>query len=250
MKRTMHDQVAVVTGAGQGLGQAIAVRLAEEGCHVAVVDINQLLAEKVAGQVGSLGRKARVFIADMSVWDAVADLARQVVEIFGQADILINNVGWPCPGGPIQEQSVAVWEKSMLLNLTTQFFGCKAFVPHMVGRGYGRIVNVSSMAGKEGNPNLIPYSAAKSGVIGLTKALGKELATTGVLVNCICPAVIETEGAKLVGAETQKMLISKIPMGRMGRPEEVAALVAYLSSPDCSFSTGAVYDISGGRATY
>ncbi len=120
----------------------------------------------------------------------------------------------------------------------------------MLDKGYGRITNISSMAGKEGNPHLVPYSSAKAGVIGLTKALGKEVATSGVAVNCICPAVIETEGAKLVGPETQKVLIGKIPMGRMGQPHEVAALVAYLSSPECSFSTGAVYDISGGRATY
>ncbi len=187
---------------------------------------------------------------DVSDWEAVQKLAGAVLDDFGKVEILVNNVGWPCPGAPIHGQSNEVWERSLLLNLTTQFYGCKVFSPHMVEQGYGRIVNVSSVAGKEGNPELIPYSASKAGVIGLTKALGKELALTGVSVNCICPAVIETEGAKLVGQEVHEALIAKIPMGRMGQPEEVAALVAYLSSPECSFSTGAVYDLSGGRATY
>ncbi len=246
----MRDHVAVVTGAGQGLGEAIALRLAEEGSHVAVVDIDDELAQRTAGRIRESGRRAPVFQTDVTDWGQVQELARSVVREFGKVDILINNVGWACAGAPIQEQSVEVWDQSILICLTSQFYCCKAFVPPMVEQGYGRIVNISSMAGKEGNPNLIPYSTAKSGIIGLTKALGKELAQTGVMVNCICPAVIETEGAKLVGAETQKVLISKIPMGRMGQPREVAALVAYLSSPECSFSTGAVYDISGGRATY
>ncbi len=249
MKR-IQDHVAVVTGAGQGLGEAFAIRLAEEGSHVAVVDIDRPLADRTAERIRSMGREAETYDTDVADWDQVQQLADSVAQRFGKVDILVNNVGWACAGAPIQKQSNEVWDRSINICLTSQFYCCKAFVPVMVDRGYGRIINISSMAGKEGNPNLIPYSTAKAGIIGLTKALGKELAETGVLVNCICPAVIETEGAKLVGAETQKVLISKIPMGRMGQPEEVAALVAYLSSPECSFSTGAVYDISGGRATY
>ena len=240
----------MVTGAGQGLGRAIALRLGQEGARVVLADIDGKAASSVARDIEAAGAGTLVHEMDVSDWGAVQELARIVLDAYGKVEILVNNVGWPCPGAPIQEQSNEVWERSILLNLTTQFYGCKVFVPHMVERGYGRIVNISSMAGKEGNPNLIPYSTAKAGVMGLTKALGKELALTGVAVNCICPAVIETEGAKLVGQEVHEALIAKIPMGRMGQPEEVAALVAYLSSPECSFSTGAVYDLSGGRATY
>ncbi len=243
----LENHVAVVTGAGQGLGQAIARRLGREGARVVLVDIDGEAAGRVASDIGG---GAIVHEADVSDWEALQKLARTVLDAYGKVEILVNNVGWPCPGAPIHEQSNDVWERSLLLNLTTQFYGCKLFSPHMVEQGYGRIVNISSMTGKEGNPDLTPYSTAKAGVIGLTKALGKELALTGVSVNCICPAVIETEGAKLVGQEVHEALIAKIPMGRMGQPEEVASLVAYLSSPECSFSTGAVYDLSGGRATY
>ena len=246
----LQDQVAVVTGAGQGLGQAIALRLAEEGANIAAVDLNAATGQEVARQIEEKGSRAVVYDTDVSNWEAVQGLATQVIGDLGRVDILVNNVGWPCPGAPLTEQSNEVWEKSLLLNLTTQFYCCKAFIPHMLERSYGRIINVSSMAGKDGNPDIIPYSTAKAAIKGMTKGLGKELATTGIAVNCICPAVIETEGAKLVGPEVHKILIGKIPMGRMGQPDEVAALVAYLASPECSFSTGAVYDISGGRATY
>ena len=246
----LQDQVAVVTGAGQGLGLAIALRLAQEGGKVVIVDLNREAGERAVQEISARGGAAIFYDTDVTSWPAVQALSSEVMNELGQVDILINNVGWPCSGAPLPEQSNEVWEKSLLLNLTTQFYCCKAFIPHMVQRSYGRIVNVSSMAGKDGNPDIIPYSTAKAAIIGMTKGLGKELATTGVAVNCICPAVIETEGAKLVGQEVHEILIGKIPMARMGQPEEVAALVAYLASPECSFSTGAVYDISGGRATY
>ncbi len=248
--RRIEGHVSVITGAAQGLGQAMALRLAEEGSHIAVVDIARKPAERTAAQIREKGREAIVYETDVTDWTQVQNLAESVRQQFGKVEILINNVGWSSPGGPIQDQSVEMWDKTILICLSSAFYCCKAFVPLMLEEGYGRIVNISSMAGKDGNPNLVPYSTAKAGVIGLTKALGKELAQSGVMVNCICPAVIETEGALMVGPETQKVLISKIPMGRMGQPYEVAALVAYLASPECSFSTGAVYDISGGRATY
>ncbi len=248
--RRIEGHVSVITGAAQGLGQAMALRLAEEGSHIAVVDIARKPAERTAAQIREKGREAIVYETDVTDWTQVQNLAESVRQQFGKVEILINNVGWSSPGGPIQDQSVEMWDKTILICLSSAVYCCKAFVPLMLEEGYGRIVNISSMAGKDGNPNLVPYSTAKAGVIGLTKALGKELAQSGVMVNCICPAVIETEGALMVGPETQKVLISKIPMGRMGQPYEVAALVAYLASPECSFSTGAVYDISGGRATY
>ena len=151
---------------------------------------------------------------------------------------------------PISEISIEEWRRVLSIDLDSAFFCCKAAVPHLVRRRYGRIVNIASIAGKEGNPNHSPYSTAKAGVIGFTKSLGKELATTGVLVNCVAPALIETDLTRGFPEEMARTLVSKIPLGRMGQAHEVAAMVAWLCSPECTFSTGAVFDVSGGRATY
>src|SRR5213079_1489338 len=169
---------------------------------------------------------------------------------FGRIDVLVNNAGIAGRAAPLPEVTEAEWDQMMAVDLKSVYLCCRAVLPAMLQQHSGAIVNVASIAGKEGNPNMVPYSTAKAGVIGLTKALAKEVATRGIAVNAVAPAVIGTQLLEQMTKETVDLLISKIPMGRVGRPEEVAALVAWLASDECSFSTGAVYDLSGGRATY
>ncbi|WP_238006972.1 SDR family NAD(P)-dependent oxidoreductase [Dactylosporangium sp. AC04546] len=223
-------RVAVVTGGASGLGQACASRLAQDGINAISFDV-------------SAGADVVVDVVDP---DAVA----QAVAAVGPVDIVVNSAGIVGPNKPLWEVSDSEWRETFAVNVTGTFNLCRAVVPTMRDRGWGRIVNFASMAGKDGNPNLSAYSASKAAVIGLTKSLGKELATTGVLVNAIAPAVIRTPMNEHTAPEVLSGLTSLIPMGRLGRPEEVAELVAWLVSNRCSFSTGAVYDISGGRATY
>jgi 3-oxoacyl-[acyl-carrier protein] reductase len=173
-----------------------------------------------------------------------------VTSAWGKVDILVNNAGIAGRSAPAWELSVDEWRDVINIDLTGVFLGCRAVLPEMIERGYGRIVNIASIAGKEGNPNAVPYSAAKAGVIGLTKSVAKEVATKGVIVNAITPAVIETEILKQVSQEHIAYMTSRIPMGRVGQPSEVAALAAFLCSDEVTFSTGAVFDLSGGRATY
>jgi 3-oxoacyl-[acyl-carrier protein] reductase len=189
----------------------------------------------------------RLDVTDPASWEAAVERA---TSDWGRLDILVNNAGIAGRSAPATELSVEEWRQVIELDLTGVFLGCRAALPTMTGAGYGRIVNIASIAGKEGNPNAVPYSAAKAGVIGLTKAIAKEVATKGVLVNSVAPAVVETPILAQVSAEHIAYMTSRIPMGRVGQPHEVAALVAFLCSDDLSFSTGAVYDISGGRATY
>lgn len=246
----MNEQVAIITGAARGIGAAIAERLAREGVTVAVADIDLDGAKREAARIAEGGGPAfavRVDVGDVASARALID---EVVARTGRIDILVNNAGTTGASRPVVELSEAEWRHVMSIDLDGVFYCCKAVVPVMLQRGYGRIVNIASIAGKEGNPNMSAYSAAKAGVIGLTKSLGKELANSGILVNAVAPAVIETDLLQQVSAETAHYMISRIPMGRMGQVSEVAALVAWLSSRECSFSTGAVYDISGGRATY
>ncbi|HEX3303538.1 MAG TPA: SDR family NAD(P)-dependent oxidoreductase, partial [Thermomicrobiales bacterium] len=180
-------------------------------------------------------------------WQAAALAANNLL---GPVDILVNNAGIAGRSAPTWELSVEEWQQVVDIDLTGVFLGCRAVLPDMLDRGYGRIVNIASIAGKEGNPNAVPYSAAKSGVIGLTKAIAKEVATKGVIINAITPAVIETEILKQVSQSHIDYMTSRIPMGRVGQPHEVAALAAFLCSEEITFSTGAVFDLSGGRATY
>jgi 3-oxoacyl-[acyl-carrier protein] reductase len=177
-------------------------------------------------------------------------MVREVVDRWGRLDVLVNNAGITGRSFPIWELGDEDWRRVIEVDLTSVFLCCRAAVRVMLAQGAGRIVNIASIAGKEGNPTLVPYSTAKAGVIGLTKALAKEVATRNIFVNAVAPAVIGTEMLKQMEQSTVDLLISKIPMGRVGKPEEVAALVAWLASDQCSFSTGAVYDLSGGRATY
>ena len=221
---------AIVTGGMSGLGAACAERLEKEGIEVVRLDV-------AAG-------------AD-EVVDVTDGLAVQAaLDRIGPVDILVNSAGIVGPNVPLWEVSTEDWERTFAVNVTGAFRLCHALVPGMVERGWGRIVNIASIAGKDGNPKLSAYSASKAAVIAMTKSLGKELATTGVLANAIAPAVFETPMNATTAPEVLERLVSLIPMQRLGRAEELAALVAWLTSEECSFSTGAVYDISGGRATY
>ena len=221
---------ALITGGASGIGRATAKRLTADGIEVITADI-------APG-------------ADVSLDVTDADAAIRVVEDLGDIDILVNSAGIVGPGKPLWETTPEEWHAVFAVNLHGSVNMCRAAIPGMLDRGWGRIVNVASMAGKDGNPNLSPYSASKAAVIGFTKSLGKELATSGVIVNVIAPAVIATEMNAITPPDVLKHISSLIPMGRHGLPEEVAELIAWLTSDKCTFSTGAVYDISGGRATY
>ena len=240
-------KTALVTGAARGIGLAVASRLAADGARVALLDLDLATTEAAARKVGG---DALAIAADVTRGAEVDAAVRRVVERWGRLDVLVNNAGITGRSFPIWELTDEDWRRVIDVDLTGVFLCCRAAVRVMLEQASGRIVNIASIAGKEGNPTLVPYSSAKAGVIGLTKALAKEVATRGIHVNAVAPAVIGTELLKQMEKSTVDMLVGKIPMGRMGTPEEVAALVAWLASDECSFSTGAVYDLSGGRATY
>ncbi len=242
-----NSKTALVTGAARGIGLAIASRLAADGARVAVLDIDVKASEAAAKKVGG---GAISISADVTKAADVDAAIRRVIDTWGRLDILVNNAGITGRSFPIQELSDEDWSRVIAADLTSVFLCCRAAIKVMLGQGSGRIINIASIAGKEGNPTLVPYSAAKAGVIGLTKALAKEVCTKGILVHAIAPAVIGTELLQQMEQSTVDLLVSKIPMGRVGRPEEVAALAAWLASDDCSFTTGAVHDLSRGRATY
>jgi 3-oxoacyl-[acyl-carrier protein] reductase len=236
----MTTPTALVTGAARGIGLACAQRLRAAGCRVVGVDLGTPALAEAAAHLD--------VVAELDVSDAAA--VRRLVAEHGPFDIVVNSAGVVGPNKPMWEVSDDEWRSTLAVNLDGVFHVCRAVVPAMVERGWGRIVNIASIAGKEGNPNLAAYSASKAAVIGFTKSIGKELATTGVLVNSIAPAVIATPMNSDTAPEVLQYMIAKIPMARTGSAEEVAALVLWLSSDECSFSTGACYDISGGRATY
>ena len=239
-------RTAVVTGGASGIGLACARRLVEAGARTILWDRD---AAGIDAAVAVLGQGASAHALDITDESAIAAAAAQAAAS-GPVQILVNSAGIGGSGLPVWEVDVAAWRRMIEINLTGQFLVCRALVPAMMASGWGRIVNIASVAGKEGNPNASAYSASKAGLIGFTKSLGKELIGTGVLANCVCPAVIETPMVDQVTAAQLDYMTAKIPMGRLGQPDEVAALVAWLSSEDCTFSTGAAYDISGGRATY
>ena len=243
----LNGRVALVTGGARGIGLAIARRLVADGARVAVVDLDKSAAEAAAGD---LGDAATALVADVT---RTADVERAVAAAharWGRLDIVVNNAGITGGSKLTWELTDEDWNQVIACDLTSVFLVSRAAVKLMLPQRSGRIVNIASIAGKEGNPTLVPYSTAKAGVIGFTKALAKEVANQGILVNAVAPAVIGTDMVKQMSKETVDYLIAKIPMGRVGRPDEVAALVAWLVSDECTFSTGAVYDLSGGRATY
>ena len=237
-------QVAVITGAGSGIGLAVAQRLTSEGATISGWDISQALLDE-GGEVF-----AQKLCVDQSDEQAVAQAALRTIEAFGQIDVLVVSAGITGPNLPLAEYPCDEWRKVMDVNLNGAFYVNRAVVPHMISKRYGRIVNIASVAGKEGNPNASAYSASKAAVIGMTKSLGKELARTGILVNAVTPAAVRTAIFDQMSQAHIDFMLSKIPMGRFGTVDENAALVAWLASRECSFSSGAVFDISGGRSTY
>lgn len=243
----MANDVAIVTGAARGIGRAIAQRLHDDGMVVIIADIDNAAARSAASEIGERAQPHHLDVTSEDSWTA---LLADVSVCHGTVSVLVNCAGIAGRSAPSWELTPAEWRQVIDIDLTGVYLGCRAVLPSMLEAAYGRIVNIASIAGKEGNPNASPYSAAKAGVIGLTKSIAKEVATKGILVNAVTPAVIETDILKQVSPQHVEYMVSRIPMGRVGQPEEVAALVSFLCSREVSFSTGAVFDISGGRATY
>ncbi|HWE21487.1 MAG TPA: SDR family NAD(P)-dependent oxidoreductase [Hyphomicrobiaceae bacterium] len=245
----LDGRCAIVTGGAQGIGRAIAERFLISGAVVAIWDRDGRLAEETAEALKPRGR-AVAFAVDVTDYAGVEQARDATVESFGHIDILVNNAGIGGPTRPMWEYPLDVWRQVMAVNLDGPFHCCRAVVPHMIAKGYGRIVNIASIAGKEGNPQASAYSASKAGLIALTKSLGKELAAYDISVNCITPSSADTALLRQFSPDFVKAMLAKVPRGRFVRVEEIASLVAFCASVECSFTTGAVYDISGGRATY
>jgi 2-dehydro-3-deoxy-L-rhamnonate dehydrogenase (NAD+) len=245
----LNGRTAIVTGGARGIGFAAAQKLLASGAAVALWDVDQAA---LTGAVAALKQSDRVRAAVVDVTNeaSIATAVDALMADLGKIDILVNNAGITGGNAPLWELDPVVWRRVIEVNLVGPYLTCRAVVPHMVAGGYGRIVNIASIAGKDGNPNASHYSASKAGLIGLTKSLAKELATEGVLVNCITPAAARTEMFEQMTKAHIDYMLSKIPMNRFVAVEELAAMIAWLASEDCSFSTGAVFDISGGRAVY
>ena len=241
-----QGRAAIVTGAASGIGQAIAARLAAEGAAVSLWDIN---ADALAGAKQATGAAATVALDITDAARVEAAMAESVAAL-GRLDILVASAGITGPNAPVRDYPLEAWRRVIDINLNGLFYCNRAAVPHLERNGYGRIVNIASIAGKEGNPNAAAYSASKAGVIGFTKSLGKELAATEIRVNCVTPAAVRTPIFEQMTEQQIAYMLSKIPIGRFGTLDEVTALVCWLASEECSFSTGAVFDVSGGRATY
>ena len=245
----LKGRVAVITGGAQGIGRAIAQRLLQSGARAILWDIDQPGLTSAARELGSLGT-VDTRVVELTDDAAIAAATAAAIAHAGKIDILINNAGITGGNAPSWELDPAVWRHVIEVNLVAPWLTCRQVVPSMLSQGYGRVVNIASVAGKEGNPNASHYSASKAGLIALTKSLAKEVATRGVLVNAITPAVAKTSMFEQMTRSHIDYMLGKIPMGRFVEVGEIAAMAAWLSSEDCSFSTGAVFDITGGRSTY
>jgi 3-oxoacyl-[acyl-carrier protein] reductase len=243
----LKNRVAVITGGAQGIGFAVAERFVASGAKVVLWDIDEPLLSKATAALGAAASGARVELTDAA---AVSAATQAALAQLGRIDILVNNAGITGGNGPTWELAPDMWRRTIEVNLVAPYLTCHAIVPAMIKQGYGRIVNVASVAGKEGNPNASHYSASKAGLIALTKSLGKELATKNILVNAVAPAAARTAMFEQMKPEFIDYMLSKIPMGRFVEPNEIAAAIAWLASEDCSFTTASVLDVSGGRATY
>ena len=245
----LKGRVAVITGGAQGIGYAVAERMLASGASVVLWDIDAARLNDAETALARLGTVS-AGIVELSLQADVEAATEAAIKVHGRIDILVNNAGITGGNAPTWELDAAVWRRVIDVNLVGPFLTCRAVVPQMLKQGYGRIVNIASVAGKEGNPNASHYSASKAGLIALTKSLAKEVATKGVLVNAITPAVARTAMFEQMTQEHIDFMLGKIPMARFLEVGEAAAMIAWLSSEECSFSTGAVFDLSGGRATY
>jgi NAD(P)-dependent dehydrogenase (short-subunit alcohol dehydrogenase family) len=243
-------RVALITGGAGGIGMAIARRLAAGGARIALADLDLDSLASAVGELRRSGRTATGVPGDVSQPDAVTRIVERVLAEWSHIDILINNAGVMGRTAPLTEQSLEDWQRVIDVDLTSVFLMTRAVLPHMRVRRSGCVVSVSSIAGKEGTPNLVPYSVAKAGIIGFTKALGKEVVGDGIRVNCVAPGVVQTALLEQLPASATRTMLSKVPMGRFGTVDEVAAVVQFLASDDASFITAQCFDASGGRATY
>jgi 3-oxoacyl-[acyl-carrier protein] reductase len=248
-ERFRQDSAAAVTGGARGIGFAVAERLARAGVRVALWDLDRARAESSARELAAAGKVIAVAV-DITDEAAVGRALDETTERLGKLDIFVNNAGIAGASKTLWDYTPEEWRQVFRINVEGMYLCCRAVVPQMIARGYGRIVNVASIAGKEGNPNASAYSASKAAVMGLTKSLAKELATKGVIVNCVTPAAVKTEIFQQISQAHIDYMLSKIPMARFGKVEEMAAMICWLASEDCSFTTGGVFDLSGGRATY
>lgn len=247
----LTGHTAVVTGAATGIGEAVVRRLAAAGASVAAVDLDMEGAARVAGDIaGGPGRLVFPVRADISSEESVNQAIAEVLGRTGRIDVLVNNAGIAGRAAPLWEQTAEDWQRVIAVNMNGVFHCCRAVINHMRERHYGRIVNVASIAGKEGNPNMTGYSSTKAAVIAFTKSLAKEVATEGICVNSVAPAVVRTRILDQLTPAQIEYMTARIPMRRTGTPDEIAAVIHFLASPDCSFVTGQCYDASGGRATY
>ena len=245
----LAGRTAVITGGAQGIGHAIAERMLRSGADVVLWDIDAARLAAARSELSALGT-VRSSVVELTDEGSVADATAEALAAQGRIDILVNNAGITGGNAPTWELAPEVWRRVVEVNLVAPYLTCRAVVPHMMAAGYGRIVNIASVAGKEGNPNASHYSASKAALIALTKSLGKELAMRGVLVNAVSPAAARTAMFATMTQAHIDFMLSKIPMGRFLEVSEAAAMVAWLASEECSFTTGSVVDLSGGRATY
>ncbi|MFY7959687.1 MAG: SDR family NAD(P)-dependent oxidoreductase [Elsteraceae bacterium] len=248
-KIDLASRVAIITGGARGIGYAVAERMLKSGATAVLWDMDAEKLKEAAAALGALGTVS-TDVVELTDEAAVAAATKAVVARHGKIDILVNNAGITGGNAKLWELSPESWRRVVEVNLIAPFLICRAVVPEMLKNGYGRIVNIASIAGKDGNPNASHYSASKAGLIGMTKSLGKELSGSNILVNCVTPAAARTDIFKQMAQEHIDFMLSKIPMARFLEVEEAAAMISWLSSEDCSFSTGAVFDISGGRAVY